>query len=67
VIFHKTENYNFVVFSILLIFQDRGFTVFLPGLALNLNPPNLCFPSSWNYWCAPLCPAEFLDIFTGIS
>jgi hypothetical protein len=33
-------------------------TNFLPYLASNLDPPNLCFPSSWNYKCEPLHLAQ---------
>jgi hypothetical protein len=28
---------------------DRVSITFLPGLALNCDPPNLCFPSRWDY------------------
>jgi hypothetical protein len=31
-----------------------GYVNYLPGLALNLYPPDLCFPSSWDYRRAPL-------------
>jgi hypothetical protein len=30
---------------------------YLPGLALNHAPPDLCILSSWDYRREPLCPA----------
>jgi hypothetical protein len=35
-----------------------GLTKVLPSLALNLNPPDHCFPSSWNYSHALPHPAS---------
>jgi hypothetical protein len=32
--------------------------IFLPGLASNHCPPNLCLPSSWDYRCESLCPVK---------
>jgi hypothetical protein len=31
---------------------------YLPGLALNLNSPDLCFLSSWDYRCEPPAPGS---------
>jgi hypothetical protein len=31
---------------------------YLPKLASNCNPPNLCLPSNWDYGQDPLCPAS---------
>jgi hypothetical protein len=30
---------------------------FLPRLASNHDPPDICFLSNWDYRCEPLCPA----------
>jgi hypothetical protein len=30
---------------------------YLPRLALNLDPPDLCLLSSWDYRCEPLAPS----------
>jgi hypothetical protein len=38
---------------------------FLPGLASNCDPPDLHFPSNWNYRCESLHPALF-NVF-GVS
>jgi hypothetical protein len=38
------------------LFVEMG-SNFLPELAFNLNPPNLCLLCSWDYSCEPLCPA----------
>jgi hypothetical protein len=40
-----------------LIDWDGGVTNFLPGMALNCNPPDLCLLSSWGYRHKPLCLA----------
>jgi hypothetical protein len=32
-------------------FSRQGLMNYLPGLASNLNPPDLCLPSSWDYRC----------------
>jgi hypothetical protein len=34
---------------------------YLPGLASNLDPPDLCLLSSWDYRREPLPPAKCLD------
>jgi hypothetical protein len=31
---------------------------FLPGLALNCDPPDLCLQSSWDNRCVPLNPSR---------
>jgi hypothetical protein len=40
-------------------FLGWGLTNHLPGLALNRDPPDLCFLSSWDYRCEHQCPACF--------
>jgi hypothetical protein len=45
-------------FSVLGIFE-MGLTNYLPGLASNCDPPNLCFLSSLNYSGKPLVPGFF--------
>jgi hypothetical protein len=40
-------------------FQDRVLLTICLGLTSNLNPPDFCLLSSWDYRCEPLCPASF--------
>jgi hypothetical protein len=44
-------------FLVLGIFEN-----FLPGLASNHSPPDLCFPSSQDYRCEPLAPGIFFFV-----
>jgi hypothetical protein len=36
------------------------FPNFLPGLASNHNPPDLCLSDSLDYKCEPLAPVDFI-------
>jgi hypothetical protein len=37
--------------------------IFLPGLASNLDPPNLSLPSSLDYRCEPFAPSFLISFF----
>jgi hypothetical protein len=40
---------------------------YLPRLALNHNPPDFCFLSSWDYRCEPLAPGPlYLSAYVGV-
>jgi hypothetical protein len=39
-------------------FSRQGLVNYLPGLALNHDPPDLCVLSSWDYRREPLQPAS---------
>jgi hypothetical protein len=43
-------------FCVWRFFWDKVLQNYLPGLALNLNPPDLCLLSSWYYRCEPSLP-----------
>jgi hypothetical protein len=40
------------------LFFKIGFANYLPRLASNLNPPDLCLLSSWDYRGEPLVPGS---------
>jgi hypothetical protein len=42
-----------VCINISAIDRDGGFTNVLSRLALNIDSPNLCLPSNWDYRCEP--------------
>jgi hypothetical protein len=46
-------------------FRDGGLMNYLPGLALNLDPPDLSLPSSKDYRSEPPAPGCFLFFDTG--
>jgi hypothetical protein len=45
------------------VFQDRVLRNCFPGLALNHNPPDLCFLSSQYYRCESLVPDNFFFFY----
>jgi hypothetical protein len=46
-------------------FLRSGLANYLPGLALNLDPPDLCLLSSWDYRHEPPVPGLKSSIFEG--
>jgi hypothetical protein len=40
---------------------------FLPGLAVNLDPLDLCLPNTWDYECEPWHLAPFLFIYSFLA
>jgi hypothetical protein len=38
------------------VFAIASLSNYLPRLALNFDPPDLCLPSSLDYRCEPLAP-----------
>jgi hypothetical protein len=46
------------------VFSRWGLVNYLPRLASNPNPPDLCLLSSWDYWHEPLAPGStFIFIY----
>jgi hypothetical protein len=68
----------FLLFFVVVEFELRAYTLnhftspffvlgffenILPGLASNLDPPDLCLLISWDYRCEPLAPSQ-LELLT---
>jgi hypothetical protein len=61
--FHLSKsNQSFLALSIFKIRLEN----YLPGLASNHLPPDLCLPSSWDYRRGPLKPGSRKGIFIDV-